>query len=80
MTREYSYSVAGTHLSGDVWRVSYPGFLQLVRHSHENRQPPRLRIGGLIIRVRSVKALEQIDGVGWIVELEQWTEAKAKAK
>ena len=72
MTREYAYSVAGAHLSGDVWRVSYAVFIQLVRHSYEKRQPPKLRIGGLIIRVCSVKALEQIDGVGWIVEIEEW--------
>ncbi len=77
--RKYSYSVPDSHhLSGDVYRVSYEGFLRLVLHSYERRRPPRLHIGGTIIRVRSVKALEQLPGEGWIVSIEEWTEAKGR--
>ena len=71
--RTHGYNIVDSaHLTGNIFRVSWEGFLRLTLHSYERRKPPILHLGGLHLRVKSVRVLEQLPDSGWIVEIEEW--------
>ena len=70
-TRRYGYNVPNSqHLTGNIYRLSWEGFIRVTLHCHERRRPPKLHIDTLHIRVKSLRVLAQLSD-GYLVEIEE---------